>query len=72
MSVICHVSAAGDSLTAFVVSSQVNDKVIGTLKIERFRMGVDMVLKHGQKAYVTATLFHQDVTSVLIPFIERF
>jgi hypothetical protein len=34
-------------------------------------MGVDMVLEHRQKAYVTATLFQQYVTSVLIPFIER-
>jgi hypothetical protein len=34
-------------------------------------MGVDMVLEHGQKAYVTATLFQQYGTSVLIPFVER-
>jgi hypothetical protein len=57
MSVICCVSAAGESLTPFVVSSQVNDKVIETLKIEGLRMGVDMVLEHRQKAYTTATLF---------------
>jgi predicted translin family RNA/ssDNA-binding protein len=69
--VICCVSAAGESLPPFVVSSQVNDKVIETLKIEGFRMGVDMVLEDKQKEYVTATLFHQYVTSVLIPFIER-
>jgi hypothetical protein len=71
ISVICRVSAAGESLTPFVVSSQVNGKVTETLKIEGFRMGVDMVLEHKQKAYVTATLFQQYVTSVLIPFIER-
>jgi hypothetical protein len=57
-------------MTPFVVSSQVNDKVIETLKIDGFRIGVDMVLEHRQKAYVTATLFQQYVTSVLIPFIE--
>jgi hypothetical protein len=71
MSVICCVSAAGESLAPFVVSSQVIDKVIETLEIEGFRMGIDMVLEHKQKAYVTATLFQQYVTSVLIPFIER-
>jgi hypothetical protein len=49
MSVICCVSAAGESLTPFVVSSQVNDKVIETLKIEGFQMGVDMVLEQRQK-----------------------
>jgi hypothetical protein len=71
MSVICCVSAAGESLTPFVVSSQVNDKVIETLKIEEFRMGVDMVLEHRQKACVTAILFRHYVTSGLIPFIEK-
>jgi hypothetical protein len=57
MPVICCVSAAGESLTPFVVSSQVNDKVIETLKIEGFRISLNMVLEHRQKAYVTATLF---------------
>jgi hypothetical protein len=36
MLTICCVSAAGESLTPFVVSSQVTDKVIETLKIEEF------------------------------------
>jgi hypothetical protein len=71
MSVICCVLAAGGSLMSFVISSQVNDKVIETLKIEGFRMGVDMVLEHRQKVCVAATPFQQYVTSVLIPFIER-
>jgi hypothetical protein len=57
MSVICCVSAAGESLIPFIVSSQVNDKVIETLKIEGFWMGMDMVLEHRQKTYVTAALF---------------
>jgi hypothetical protein len=57
MSMICCVSAAGESLTPFVVSSQVNDKVIETLKIEGCRMRVYMVLEHRQKAYVTAAVF---------------
>jgi hypothetical protein len=71
ISVTCYVSAAAGSLTLFVVSSQINDKVIETLKINGFQMGMDMVLEQRQKAYVTATLFQQYVTSVLIPFIER-
>jgi hypothetical protein len=71
MSVICCVLAAGGSLTPFVVSPQVNDKVNETLKIKGFRISVNMVLEHRQKAYVTATLFQQYGTSILIPFIER-
>jgi hypothetical protein len=57
MSVICCVSAAGETLKPFEVSSHVNDKVIETPKIEGFWMGLDMVLEHRQKAYVTATFF---------------
>jgi hypothetical protein len=71
ISVICCVSAAGQFLTPFVVSSQANDKVTETLKIEGFRTGLHMVLEHRQKEYVTAALFQQYVTSVLIPLIER-
>jgi hypothetical protein len=71
MSVICCVSADGEFLTPFVVFSQVNGKVIEKLKIEGFRTGLDMVLEPRQKAYFTATLFQQYVTSVLIPLIER-
>jgi hypothetical protein len=71
MPVICCVSAAGESLTPFAVSSQVHDKVTETLKIEGFRISVNMVLEHRQKAYVTATLFQQYGTSALIPFIDR-
>jgi hypothetical protein len=71
MPVICCVSTAGESLPPFVVSSKVNDKGLEALKIEGFRMGMDMVLEHRQKTYITATLFRQYVTSVLIPFIER-
>jgi hypothetical protein len=49
MSVICCVSAAGESLEPFVVSSQVDDKVVEMLKIEGLKMGVDMVLKHRKR-----------------------
>jgi hypothetical protein len=34
-------------------------------------MGVGMAPEHRQKEYITATLFQQYVTIVLIPFIER-
>jgi hypothetical protein len=57
MSVIGCVSASGESLTPFVVSSQVHDKVIETVKIEGFRMGVYVVPEHRQRVYVTATVF---------------
>jgi hypothetical protein len=54
----------------FIVSSQVNHKVTERVKIEGFRMGVDVILEHKQKPYITATLFQQYVITVLISFIE--
>jgi hypothetical protein len=44
-SVICCVSAAGESLTPFVAFSQVNDKVIETLKIKKISDGC----RHGTR-----------------------
>jgi hypothetical protein len=55
-----------------MVSSQVNDKVIKQLKIDGFRMGMDMIPEHRQKLYVTARLFQQYFIIVLIPVIEVF
>ena len=71
ISVLCCVSAAGESMTPFMVSSQVNDSVINGLKVEGFRMGLDLILEHRKKPYLTAELFHQYVTTVLLPFIDE-
>jgi hypothetical protein len=54
-----------------VVSSQVDDSVIERLKTAAFRLGVDLILAHRQQPYMTAALFQQYVTTVLIPFINR-
>jgi hypothetical protein len=34
-------------------------------------MGVDLILEQRQKPYMSATLFQQYITTVLIPFIDR-
>jgi hypothetical protein len=70
ISVICCISSVGQSLIPFLASSQVNEKVMknGELGVH---MGMDMILEHRQKPYITATLFQQYATSVLILFIER-
>jgi hypothetical protein len=57
-------------MTPFMVSSQVNDSVIERLKTEGFRMRIDLILERRQKPYMTAALFQQYATSVLIPFIN--
>jgi hypothetical protein len=71
ISVVCCGVASGESMTPFMVSSQVNDSVIERLKTEGLRMGVDMILERWQKSHRTAALFQQYATTVLIPFINR-
>jgi hypothetical protein len=58
-------------MTPFVVSSQINDSVVERLKTEGFRMGVDLILERRQKPYMTAALFQQYVTTVLIQVINQ-
>ena len=57
-------------MTAFMVSSQVNDSVIAKPEIEGFRMGLDFRLEHRQKPHLSAALFQQYVRNALIPFID--
>jgi hypothetical protein len=54
-----------------MVSSQVNDSVIERLKTDGFRMGVDLILERRQKPSMTAALFQQYATTVLIASINR-
>jgi hypothetical protein len=70
ISLVRCVSANGESMIPFMVSLQVNDSDIERLKAERFRMAVDFILERRQKPYMTAALFQQYVTTVMIPFIN--
>jgi hypothetical protein len=70
ISMECCLSASGESLILFLVSSQVNDSGIEGLKAKAFRMRVDRVVEYRQKPYMSAALFRQSVTAVLIPFIN--
>jgi hypothetical protein len=58
-------------MTPFVVSSQVNDRVISTLKSEGFRIGSDMILRKGDKPYTNAALFAEYVSTVFLPHIAK-
>jgi hypothetical protein len=71
MSVICCVSAAVESLTPFIISSQINDNVIETWKIEGFRMGVDHGTGTQAKGICHCNTFSAVCNKVLVPFIER-
>jgi hypothetical protein len=55
----------------FVVSSQVNDRVISTLKSEGFRIGSDMILRKRDKPYMNAALFAEYVSAVFLSDIAK-
>jgi hypothetical protein len=64
------VSAAGKVMTSFMVSSRGNNWVIDRLKCRPCLMGVNQILEHDQKPYLTAALFPQYTATLLIPFID--
>jgi hypothetical protein len=55
----------------FLVSSQGTDAVVRKLKTEGFRIGIDMILKKRDKSYMNAVLFHEYISTVLLPYIAR-
>lgn len=69
ISVVVCISAAGEHMTPFFVCSQLNDAVERRLKTIGFRMGVDFILKHRSKPYMNAELFHEYISTVLLPYI---
>jgi hypothetical protein len=64
--IVCFASAGGESMAPFMLSSQVTDSVIETLKMEGYRMGLHVILEHRQKPYMSAALSQQYATTVVI------
>jgi hypothetical protein len=71
ISVVTCISAGGDHMIPFLVSSQETDAVVRKLKTEGFRIGIDMILKKQDKPYMNAVLFHEYILTILLPHIAR-
>jgi hypothetical protein len=71
ISVVVCISTGADHMTPFVVSSQVNDRVISTLKSEWFRISGDMILRKQDKLYMHAALFAEYVPKVFLLHIAK-
>jgi hypothetical protein len=69
--VIACISAAGEHMTPFSVSSQVNPTVERRFKSEGFRLGVDLILKHRNKPYMSSQLFAEYIPTVLLPYVDE-
>jgi hypothetical protein len=55
----------------FFVSSQVNPTMERRLKSEGFRLGVDLILKHRNKSYMSSQLFAEYISTVLLPYVDE-
>jgi hypothetical protein len=71
MSVIARISAAGESLTPYIVTSQDSDSLRTKLMRRGVRLGVDLVLQKRSKPYVNRTLFLDYINSVVIPYVNE-
>jgi hypothetical protein len=54
ISVIAYISAAGESLTPYIITSQAPTSVQKRLKKEGVRFGTDFVLRSNPKPYINA------------------
>jgi hypothetical protein len=71
LSVVACVSAAGEHMTPYIVTSQDSEPVRTALKKSGIRMGVDLILKYRKKPYMSSELFLDYVKTVLVPYIEE-
>jgi hypothetical protein len=58
-------------MTPFSVCSQVNPTVERRLTSERFRLGVDLILKHQNKPYTSSQLFAEYIWTVLFSYVDE-
>jgi hypothetical protein len=66
VSIIACVSASGESLTPYVLTSRDSPAVRQALKTRGMRLGTDFVLKHRAKPYINAKIVEEYIRSVLL------
>jgi hypothetical protein len=71
ISLVVCISAAGEHMRPFLVSSLATDAVETRFKQMGFRMGADLILRKRSKPYMSAELFDEYISTVLLPYIEE-
>jgi hypothetical protein len=71
ISVVVCISAAGEHMSPFLVSSQATSAVETKLKQAGFRMGVDLILKRRSTPCMSSEWFAEYISTVLLPCIEE-
>jgi hypothetical protein len=71
ISVIACISAGGESLTSFIVTSQISDGIRKRLMDRGVRLGFDLVLRQRSKPYVSRELFLKYITKIFLPYLNE-
>jgi hypothetical protein len=71
ISLIACVSAAGESLTPFIVTSQMSDNIVKRLMSRGVRLGVDFQLRQRAKPYVSRKLFLEYIKTIFLPYLNE-
>jgi hypothetical protein len=69
--VIAYISAAGESLTPYIVISQDSPIVQNKLKKRDVRFGTNFILKSRAKPYINTEIFQESVTTVFLPNLNE-
>jgi hypothetical protein len=71
ISVIACVSAFGESLPPYILTSQNSSPVQEQLRKPGVRLGRDLILKSHSRPYVNAEIFLDYISSVFLPYVIR-
>jgi hypothetical protein len=71
ISIIACISAGGESLTPYIVTSQDSERFRERLKSHGVRLGVDFVLRHRSKPDVNGKLFLEYISIIFIPYLNE-
>jgi hypothetical protein len=67
ISVIACISAAGESLTPYIITFQAPTSVQERLKKDGVRFGTDFVLRSNPSPYINGEIFLDDIRTVFLP-----
>jgi hypothetical protein len=71
ISVIVCITTGGESLTPFIVTSQISDGIRKRLISRGVRLGIDFVLRQRPKPYVNCKLFLEYIKTIFVPYLNE-
>jgi hypothetical protein len=71
ISIVTCITAGGESLTPYIVTSQDSDAIRKRLMSRGVRLGVDFVLRQRLKPYVSRNLFLEYINTIFVPYLNE-